>query len=96
METLSFPRYNVAEIVTHVRNKILTGADGKNLSKSDLYPNPKVRRDCSQVGGRSENRLNAGSRVWRRACAQYWVQTSRFKPQRCSSCRFKRTSLHVG
>lgn len=44
METLSFPRYNVAEIVTHVRNKILTGADGKNLSKSDLYPNPKVRR----------------------------------------------------
>ncbi|KAM5294320.1 kinetochore protein Nuf2 isoform 2-T2 [Glossophaga mutica] len=42
METLSFPRYNVAEIVTHVRNKILTGADGKNLSKSDLYPNPKM------------------------------------------------------
>ncbi|KAF6075354.1 NUF2 component of NDC80 kinetochore complex [Phyllostomus discolor] len=41
METLSFPRYNVAEIVTHVRNKILTGPDGKNLSKSDLYPNPK-------------------------------------------------------
>lgn len=43
METLSFPRYNVAEIVTHIRNKILTGADGKNLSKNDLYPNPKVR-----------------------------------------------------
>lgn len=41
METLSFPRYSVAEIVTHVRNKILTGADGKNLSKSDLHPNPK-------------------------------------------------------
>ncbi|XP_036129356.1 kinetochore protein Nuf2 isoform X3 [Molossus molossus] len=41
METLSFPRYSVAEIVTHVRNKILTGADGKNLSKNDLYPNPK-------------------------------------------------------
>ncbi|XP_045694522.1 kinetochore protein Nuf2 [Phyllostomus hastatus] len=41
METLSFPRYNVAEIVTHVRNKILTGPDGKNLSKTDLYPNPK-------------------------------------------------------
>ncbi|ELK16343.1 Kinetochore protein Nuf2 [Pteropus alecto] len=41
METLSFPRYNVAEIVTHIRNKILTGADGKNLSKNDLYPNPK-------------------------------------------------------
>uniref|UniRef100_A0ABI7XLB1 Kinetochore protein Nuf2 N-terminal domain-containing protein n=1 Tax=Felis catus TaxID=9685 RepID=A0ABI7XLB1_FELCA len=41
METLSFPRYNVAEIVIHIRNKILTGADGKNLSKNDLYPNPK-------------------------------------------------------
>lgn len=41
METLSFPRYNVAEIVIHIRNKFLTGADGKNLSKNDLYPNPK-------------------------------------------------------
>ncbi|XP_040859128.1 kinetochore protein Nuf2 [Ochotona curzoniae] len=41
METLSFPRYNVAEIVVHIRNKFLTGADGKNLSKNDLYPNPK-------------------------------------------------------
>lgn len=41
METLSFPRYNVAEIVIHVRNKILTGSDGKNLSKNDLHPNPK-------------------------------------------------------
>lgn len=43
METLSFPRYNVAEIVIHIRNKILTGADGKNLTKNDLYPNPKVK-----------------------------------------------------
>lgn len=50
METLSFPRYNVAEIVTHVRNKILTGADGKNLSKSDLYPNPKVRGTVCRRG----------------------------------------------
>ncbi|XP_008846443.1 kinetochore protein Nuf2 [Nannospalax galili] len=41
METLSFPRYNAAEIVVHIRNKLLTGADGKNLSKNDLYPNPK-------------------------------------------------------
>ncbi|XP_047377014.1 kinetochore protein Nuf2 isoform X1 [Sciurus carolinensis] len=41
METLSFPRYNAAELVVHIRNKILTGADGKNLSKNDLYPNPK-------------------------------------------------------
>ncbi|XP_044514894.1 kinetochore protein Nuf2 [Gracilinanus agilis] len=47
METLSFPRLNPAEIVTHVQNSILTGADGKNLSKNDLFPNPKpevVRR----------------------------------------------------
>ncbi|XP_004706824.1 kinetochore protein Nuf2 [Echinops telfairi] len=41
MEALSFPRYNVAEILVHIRNKILTGADGKNLTKNDLYPNPK-------------------------------------------------------
>uniref|UniRef100_A0A4W2F1G0 Kinetochore protein NUF2 n=1 Tax=Bos indicus x Bos taurus TaxID=30522 RepID=A0A4W2F1G0_BOBOX len=41
METLSFPRYNAAEVVVHIRNKILTGADGKNLSKNDLSPNPK-------------------------------------------------------
>lgn len=46
METLSFPRYNVAEIVIHIRNKFLTGADGKNLSKNDLYPNPKVKYGC--------------------------------------------------
>ncbi|XP_056663103.1 kinetochore protein Nuf2 [Monodelphis domestica] len=47
METLSFPRLTPAEIVTHVQNSILTGADGKNLSKNDLFPNPKpevVRR----------------------------------------------------
>lgn len=41
METLSFPRYNVPELVVHIRNKLLTGADGKNLSKSDFLPNPK-------------------------------------------------------
>lgn len=47
METLSFPRYNAAEVVVHIRNKILTGADGKNLSKNDLSPNPKVKRGSS-------------------------------------------------
>ncbi|KAL1769769.1 kinetochore protein Nuf2 [Sigmodon hispidus] len=41
MATLSFPRYNVAELVAHIRNKLLTGTDGKNLSKNDLHPNPK-------------------------------------------------------
>lgn len=41
METLSFPRYSAAEIVDHIRNKLLTGADGKNFSKNDLHPIPK-------------------------------------------------------
>lgn len=41
METLSFPRYSAAEIVVHIRNKLLTGADGKNFSKNDLHPIPK-------------------------------------------------------
>ncbi|XP_051833068.1 kinetochore protein Nuf2 [Antechinus flavipes] len=41
METLSFPRLNPAEIVTHVQNSVLTGADGKTLSKNDIFPNPK-------------------------------------------------------
>lgn len=41
METLSFPRYNVADLLVQIRSKILTGPEGKNLSKSDLYPNPK-------------------------------------------------------
>lgn len=59
METLSFPRYNVAEIVTHVRNKILTGVDGKNLSKSDLYPSPKVR-SLRAGGAGTAHSLGAG------------------------------------
>ncbi|XP_054976161.1 kinetochore protein Nuf2-like isoform X3 [Sorex araneus] len=41
METFSFPRYEVDELLAHIRNSILTGADGKNLSKTDLCPNPK-------------------------------------------------------
>ncbi|XP_052056354.1 kinetochore protein Nuf2 [Apodemus sylvaticus] len=41
METLSFPRYNVPELVVHIRNKLLTGSDAKNLSKNDFLPNPK-------------------------------------------------------
>ncbi|OBS67111.1 hypothetical protein A6R68_04343, partial [Neotoma lepida] len=31
----------VAEIVVHIHNELLTGADGKNLSKDNLYPNLK-------------------------------------------------------
>ncbi|XP_055986141.1 kinetochore protein Nuf2-like [Sorex fumeus] len=41
MEMFSFPRYEVDELLVHIRNNILTGANGKNLSKADLYPNPK-------------------------------------------------------
>ena len=37
METLSFPRYNVAELVVHIRNKLLTGADGKDFSVYFMY-----------------------------------------------------------
>lgn len=72
METLSFPRYNVAEIVIHIRNKILTGTDGKNLSKSDLYPNPKVQCDCVcmwMVAFKKQVKLLCLCSVCRRGCA---------------------------
>lgn len=81
METLSFPRYNVAEIVTHIRNKILTGADGKNLSKNDLYPNPKVRRGVSACGRRSlETKEAAGSPGRRRADTPLLAAAGRVGP----------------
>ena len=66
METLSFPRYNAAEVVVHIRNKILTGADGKNLSKNDLSPNPKVKRGsfCMWLVYRPHEVCN----VWGKAC----------------------------
>lgn len=41
METLSFLRYNVAKIGSYILNALLMGAKDKNLSKDDLYPNPK-------------------------------------------------------
>lgn len=66
METLSFPRYNAAEIVVHIRNKILTGADGKNLSKNDLSPNPKVK--CGSFCMWLIYRLHWVCNVWGKAC----------------------------
>lgn len=50
MENMSFPRHSVADLLVHIRNKILTGPEGKNLSKSDLYPNPKVRGCAGDAG----------------------------------------------
>uniref|UniRef100_A0A674IW45 Kinetochore protein Nuf2 N-terminal domain-containing protein n=1 Tax=Terrapene triunguis TaxID=2587831 RepID=A0A674IW45_9SAUR len=41
MDLLTFPRYNPNDIITHIRNQILTGSEAKNLSKNDLFPNPK-------------------------------------------------------
>uniref|UniRef100_A0A8D0HHS0 Kinetochore protein NUF2 n=1 Tax=Sphenodon punctatus TaxID=8508 RepID=A0A8D0HHS0_SPHPU len=41
MDLLTFPRYNQSDVVTHVRNLILTGSEAKNFSKNDLFPNPK-------------------------------------------------------
>ncbi|XP_072483371.1 kinetochore protein Nuf2-like [Notamacropus eugenii] len=41
METLTFPRLTPAEIVAHIQNSILMGPDGKDLSKNDIFPNPK-------------------------------------------------------
>ncbi|XP_056652416.1 zinc finger protein 829-like isoform X2 [Monodelphis domestica] len=47
MESPAFPSLKPAEIVAHVQSCILTGADGRHLSKNDLFPDPKpevVRR----------------------------------------------------
>ncbi|XP_074859076.1 kinetochore protein Nuf2 [Carettochelys insculpta] len=41
MDLLTFPRYNPNDLITYFRNQILTGAEAKNLSKNDLFPNPK-------------------------------------------------------
>lgn len=65
METLSFPRYSAAEIVDHIRNKLLTGADGKNFSKNDLHPIPKVK--CVSLYTEIlifKNKVTARSVVW--------------------------------
>lgn len=43
MESCTFPRYNENDIIVQVRSCLLTGSEAKNLSKSDLFPNVKVR-----------------------------------------------------
>lgn len=89
METLSFPRYSVAEIVTHVRNKILTGADGKNLSKNDLYPNPKVSGLCWQVAAHSERgQARPGSGA---GLAQWFLWARHLSPEALPSCHSRVT-----
>uniref|UniRef100_A0A8C6ZF30 NUF2 component of NDC80 kinetochore complex n=1 Tax=Nothoprocta perdicaria TaxID=30464 RepID=A0A8C6ZF30_NOTPE len=41
MEMLTFPRYSPAEIITYLRCHVLTGSEARNLTKGDLFPNPK-------------------------------------------------------
>ncbi|XP_019357426.1 PREDICTED: kinetochore protein Nuf2 [Gavialis gangeticus] len=38
---LTFPRYGPNDLLTHLRNQVLAGAEAKNLVKSDLFPSPK-------------------------------------------------------
>ncbi|XP_068940593.1 kinetochore protein Nuf2-like [Petaurus breviceps papuanus] len=38
---MSFPRLSPAEILTNLQNLVLPGAEGKALSKNDIFPNPK-------------------------------------------------------
>ncbi|CAJ0925803.1 unnamed protein product [Ranitomeya imitator] len=41
MDKLTFPQFPVMDLVNFFRQNILTGAEAKNFTKSDLYPNPK-------------------------------------------------------
>ncbi|NXA49033.1 NUF2 protein, partial [Nothocercus julius] len=41
MEMLTFPRYSPAEIITYLRCHVLSGSEARNLTKGDLFPNPK-------------------------------------------------------
>ncbi|XP_027514382.1 kinetochore protein Nuf2 isoform X3 [Corapipo altera] len=42
METMTFPRYSPDEIIDSLRTYVLTGAEGRNLVKSDLFGTPKL------------------------------------------------------
>ncbi|XP_027596473.1 kinetochore protein Nuf2 isoform X1 [Pipra filicauda] len=42
METMTFPRYSPDEIINSLRTYVLTGAEGRNLVKSDLFGTPKL------------------------------------------------------
>ncbi|XP_056379275.1 kinetochore protein Nuf2 [Hyla sarda] len=41
MDKLTFPQFPAAELVNFFRQKVLTGAEAKNFTKADIYPNPK-------------------------------------------------------
>ncbi|XP_077134502.1 kinetochore protein Nuf2 isoform X1 [Ranitomeya variabilis] len=41
MDKLTFPQFPLMDLVNFFRQNILTGAEAKNFTKSDLYPNPK-------------------------------------------------------
>ncbi|XP_069825149.1 kinetochore protein Nuf2 isoform X2 [Dendropsophus ebraccatus] len=41
MDKLTFPQFPVVELVNFFRLKVLTGAEAKNFTKNDIYPNPK-------------------------------------------------------
>ncbi|KAJ7400027.1 kinetochore protein Nuf2 [Pitangus sulphuratus] len=42
METMTFPRYSPDEIINSLRTYVLTGAEGRNLVKGDLFGTPKL------------------------------------------------------
>ncbi|XP_030351344.1 kinetochore protein Nuf2 isoform X1 [Strigops habroptila] len=42
MEVLTFPHYSPDDIITYLRGLILTGAEARNLVKSDVFGNPKL------------------------------------------------------
>ncbi|XP_044157726.1 kinetochore protein Nuf2 [Bufo gargarizans] len=41
MDNLTFPQFPAQELVNFFRLKVLTGAEAKNFTKNDTYPNPK-------------------------------------------------------
>ncbi|KAM3915499.1 kinetochore protein Nuf2 [Leptodactylus fuscus] len=41
MDKLTFPQFPAVELVNFFRQKVLTGAEAKNFTKNDIYPNPK-------------------------------------------------------
>ncbi|XP_071983818.1 kinetochore protein Nuf2-A-like isoform X2 [Engystomops pustulosus] len=41
MDKHTFPQFPVADLVNFFRQKVLTGAEAKNFTKTDIFPNPK-------------------------------------------------------
>ncbi|KAM4641531.1 kinetochore protein Nuf2 [Discoglossus pictus] len=42
MEKFNFPTFPATDLVNFIRQNVLTGAEAKNLTKNDIYPNPKT------------------------------------------------------